>query len=86
MEALKKMDNKVAVFKKPDIPVTKIAKMKILTEEHYIEVSRPSVSILADTCKPISIAGIGKVDSKGFLPGFGEIESTERLFGRSREE
>ena len=72
----------MVVSKKPDIRVTKTAKTKILTEEHYIEVSRPSVSILADTYSTISIAGIGKAHSKGFLSGFGEIERTKRLFGR----
>lgn len=64
----------MVVFKKPDFPVTKTTKSKILTVEHYIEISRPSVSILADTYWMFSIAGIGKAHSKGF----GEIDSTKR--------
>lgn len=39
LEALKRMNNRVSVFKVPPAPQGKRAKMKILTEEKYIEVS-----------------------------------------------
>lgn len=39
LEALKKMNDRVAVFKIPSAPQTKKLRMKILTEEKYIEVS-----------------------------------------------
>lgn len=39
LEALKKMNDKVSVFKIPSAPQTKKSRMKILTEEKYIEVS-----------------------------------------------
>lgn len=38
LEAIKKMSNKVSVFKVPTAPQSKKSKMKILTEEKYIEV------------------------------------------------
>lgn len=38
LEAMKKLDNSVVVFKKPQLPKA-IRQMKILTEEQYVEVS-----------------------------------------------
>lgn len=42
LEALKKMNDKVSVFKIPSAPQVKKTRMKILTEEKYIEVGSPS--------------------------------------------
>lgn len=38
LEAFKKMNSKISVFKVPLAPQSKKSKMKILTEEKYIEV------------------------------------------------
>lgn len=39
LEAFKKLNSKISVFKVPLAPQGKRSKMKILTEEKYIEVS-----------------------------------------------
>lgn len=39
LEAIKKLNSEVSLFKVPRTPRTKKTKMKILTEEKYIEVS-----------------------------------------------
>lgn len=38
LEAIKKMDNAIVEFKMPKVPTAKKGQMKILTEEHYVEV------------------------------------------------
>lgn len=38
LEAMKKMENAIVEFKMPKVPMTKKGKMKILTEEQYVEV------------------------------------------------
>lgn len=44
LEAMKNLDNAVVIFKKPQIPRTKQGKMKILTEEQYVEVNNNNFS------------------------------------------
>lgn len=38
LEALKKLNTEVSLFKVPRVPQTKKPRMKLLTEEQYIEV------------------------------------------------
>lgn len=39
LEALKKLNSEVSLFKVPKVPQTRKPRMKLLTEEQYIEVS-----------------------------------------------
>lgn len=97
LEAIKKLNAEVSLFKVPRAPqLTKKLKMKILTEEQYIQVCvliaqaamcnyRRPVDGQLDSHE-IAFSGVGQHYSEGFLPGFGKIESTESILGGYGEE
>lgn len=96
LEAIKKLNAEVSLFKVPKAPqLTKKSKMKILTEEQYIQVcvliAHSSINNVRLHRRPIQLtrmrfSGAGQHYSEGFLPGFGEIESTKSILGGDGKE
>lgn len=76
LEAMKNLNQTVSIFKIPKIPQKKEDKMKILTEERYIEVWRSDdcnekFYIFLNVCL-CTIAGTRQNYSKGLLPRLGK--------------
>ncbi len=80
LEAMKSLNKTVSIFKIPKIPQKKESKMKILTEERYIEVWLTKYSVPSINCKRLSysyliLLELGKIIQKDFFPDLEKLKA-----------
>lgn len=77
LEAIKKLNSEVSLFKVPRVPQSKKPKMKLLTEEKYIEVRSAShyENELLSLIKCFSSQEIGKIIEKDFFPDLEKLKA-----------